>query len=410
MKIAIISREYPPETHIGGIATYSRIAAELLARHGHEVHVLCNGKIGSRKIQAGVEVHRIPMGPHALPQGRFWYRFRSLYRRYLPVYLETRTWATTLLEYVTTQFDLSGFDALEYPETHAEGLLVAQRLSGLRKICRIHSSWLDEYPANFLEARLLLRWQKSGCEAADRVVSPSRYMIGNYAKNRLGFSGTVEYSPNPLQFWKQPIDWNSKAVNHLLFVGRVEHRKGLHILLKALESAPAQAGLVLRIIGAPAPGDTEPDRRCLESFRRAESQGIPGVRMEYLGAIPHEDLPRHYDWAGIVVMPTLMDNYPYVALEALSRGCHVLGSRVGGMPEIISESGAGGLFEPENSAQLAQKIGECQESGERILSEAKEHAERFHARYSEVIAYRRLLSLFGGQSDPHNLPGGEKRN
>ncbi len=409
MKIAFISREYPPETHVGGIATYTEIAAQLLSRMGHEVHVLCNGKDFSRKSQQGVEVHRIPMGAHPLPRGAFMFRYRAWYRKFLPVYLETRTWAVTVNDYVSSRFDLASFDAIEYPETNAEGLLVAQRYPRVRKICRIHSSWLDEYASNPLEARLLLRWQKRGCAAADCVVSPSRYMINHYAATRLGFSGPVLHSPNPQRFWQEPIDWNSKSVRHLLFVGRVEHRKGFHVLLKALESVPADAGLTLRIAGAPASGDNEPDRLCLELFRKAMADGIAGVRLEYLGAVDHDELRAHYDWAGIVVMPTLMDNYPYVALEALSRGCYLLGSHVGGLPEIISEPEAGSLFEPENSAQLAQKIGECQEREEPILSGAKAHAERFQARYSEKAAYDRLLSLLGGFSDSH-IPGGQKGN
>ena len=41
MKIGILSREYPPLTHVGGIATYSAAPAALMAREGHEVHVVC---------------------------------------------------------------------------------------------------------------------------------------------------------------------------------------------------------------------------------------------------------------------------------------------------------------------------------------------------------------------------------
>ena len=84
MKFGILSREYPPLTHVGGIATYSATAAGLLARAGHEVHVVCNGPEPRIEARYGVTVHRVPMGPHPLPAGRLLYTCRARYRRAFP--------------------------------------------------------------------------------------------------------------------------------------------------------------------------------------------------------------------------------------------------------------------------------------------------------------------------------------
>ncbi|HEX6780301.1 MAG TPA: glycosyltransferase, partial [Ktedonobacterales bacterium] len=59
MRICLISREYPPETHIGGIASYTYKTASALARMGHEVHVVTAAwKPGADYEENGVQVHR----------------------------------------------------------------------------------------------------------------------------------------------------------------------------------------------------------------------------------------------------------------------------------------------------------------------------------------------------------------
>ena len=171
MKIGILSREYPPLTHVGGIATYSAAAAELLVREGHEVHVICNGPEHKVQSQRGVTVHRIPMLAHHFPAGRLFYPYRAWYRRTLPHYLDALTWARTAAEYLSTRLHADGFDAWEYPETSGEGAFFPIGKPGgrgPRLVCRVHSSWMDDYSDNFLERRLLLNLQrKRGAQEPD---------------------------------------------------------------------------------------------------------------------------------------------------------------------------------------------------------------------------------------------------
>ena len=65
---------------------------------------------------------------------------------------------------------------------------------------------------------------------------------------------------------------------------------------------------------------------------------------------------RHYDWAGALILPSLMENYPYAALEGLSRGCFLLGSDVGGIPEIIRHGENGLLVRPDEPEALEAAV------------------------------------------------------
>jgi glycosyltransferase involved in cell wall biosynthesis len=403
MKIGLLSREYPPLTHVGGIATYSAAAAELLAREGHEVHVVCNGSRLEVSRRRGVTVHRVPMLSHHFTGGRLFYPYRAWYRRTLPHYLDALTWARTAARYLEEELDPSGFDAWEYPETAGEGALFPAPRPGRRAprlVCRVHSSWMDGFADNALERRLLLRLQRAACLRADRIVSPSAYMAGGYVRDTLRLGRAAEVSRNPLALWDDPIDWDAKAPGHLLFVGRVEHRKGLQVLLRALDSLGEDArGITLRVAGHMYPPTREADAECIRSFQahRDAPEG-PGGRhyaLEYAGPCDHSRLAAHYDWAGAVILPSLMENYPYVALEALSRGCYVIGSAVGGIPEIIDRPERGALFPPENSAILGRKIREWRARNPSIPPGMRDVAAALRAEFAPDACARRLLETYG---------------
>ncbi len=449
MKLGIVSREYPPLTHVGGIATYSAAAARLLAERGHDVHVVCNGPETAVSVEDGVTVHRVRMLTHHFRPGRLGYPWRAAYRRYLPQYLDALTWARTAAAYVAG-LPWRDFDAWEWPETMGEGALLppmtgetagamagggnapGSHASGKpapRGICRIHTGWMEEYAGNALERRLLLAFQRRACRNAARVVSPTRYMADVYARGILGHPGTVTVNRNPIRLWPAPVDWSAKSMDHVLYVGRVEWRKGLQVLLAALDAmGPAADGLKVRVVGHMHPPSRARDRECQDLFRarlaeRGRGAGGAGYNLEYAGACAHDGMRKHYDWAGILVLPSLMENYPYAALEGLSRGCLLVGSRVGGIPEIIDRPGRGQLFPPGDSAFLARIMGECRQRGflpgaERpgtggSLPEAlAENAEAMRAEFGPEACYRRLLEGYGfetgnGKSmERRDLPAG----
>ncbi len=402
MKIGILSREYPPLTHVGGIATYSAAAAALLAREGHEVHVVCNGPEGVVEERRGVTVHRVAMLNHHFRPGRLNYPYRAWYRRTLPHYLDALTWARTAADYLARKLDPADFDAWEFPETSGEGACFP-RLNGAKRprlVCRVHTGWMDAYADNFLERRCLLDLQRRACLRADLIVSPSEYMAGDYVRKTLRLGREVRVNRNPLILWDTPIDWAAKRPGNLLYVGRVEHRKGLQVLLQALDELGADAeGLTLRVVGHMYPPTRELDANCIDFFQsHRDGKSLPGLKgyhLEYAGPCDHSLMHRHYDWAGALILPSLMENYPYAALEGLSRGCFLMGSDVGGIPEIIDRPARGMLFPAENSAILAGKIREWMSRDRSIPGDMKDVAAGIRAEFAPEACARRLLETYG---------------
>ncbi len=75
-----------------------------------------------------------------------------------------------------------------------------------------------------------------------------------------------------------------------------------------------------------------------------------------VGRIPNYEMPQYYASSDVVVLPSLQENFPIVALEAMSSGKPVVASKVGGIPEVIKNNENGILVAPANIDQLVYAL------------------------------------------------------
>lgn len=75
-----------------------------------------------------------------------------------------------------------------------------------------------------------------------------------------------------------------------------------------------------------------------------------------IGGKPHGDIPLWMNACDIYMLPSINEGNPTVMFEALGCGRPFIGTKVGGVPEIISSNDYGILVEPANSFDLADKI------------------------------------------------------
>jgi teichuronic acid biosynthesis glycosyltransferase TuaC len=135
----------------------------------------------------------------------------------------------------------------------------------------------------------------------------------------------------------------------VLYVGRLVFGKGLVELLKAFHGISAnrpRARLVL--VGD---GPLEPALR-----RTAERRGLAG-RVAFPGPAAAGQVAQWMQAADVLCLPSHSEGCPNVVLEAMSCGCPVVASDVGGVPEILSPQG-GTLTPPADAARLAAALSE----------------------------------------------------
>lgn len=116
----------------------------------------------------------------------------------------------------------------------------------------------------------------------------------------------------------------------VLFAGRLIPRKGLHVLLEALEMARAGSGLPFRLIVAGGSRHGRYKKRIRELARRS---GVPAL---FLGTVAHRHMHHIYQQADVLVCPSQRhEAFGLVNVEALSAGIPVIASHIGGIREIV---------------------------------------------------------------------------
>ena len=124
------------------------------------------------------------------------------------------------------------------------------------------------------------------------------------------------------------------------YVGRVSREKGVHVLLKAAGALPDIPFMVAGRRG-----------RMPELVRSAPAN------VEFLGHLDRDALRAFYRKIRILAAPSICwEAFPLSLPEAMHQGVPVVCSRIGGLPEIVSDGRTGLLFEPGDSDELARKI------------------------------------------------------
>lgn len=129
----------------------------------------------------------------------------------------------------------------------------------------------------------------------------------------------------------------------ILFAGRLESYKGVHVLVEALKYLPANTQIKIVGVG--------PDERRLKAMVGKD------MRVEFCGFVPGNELWKMMGLATVVVVPSIW-NEPYglVALEAMCQGTPIIVAKSGGLPEIIGDSGAGIVVPASDAKALARAI------------------------------------------------------
>jgi glycosyltransferase involved in cell wall biosynthesis len=169
---------------------------------------------------------------------------------------------------------------------------------------------------------------------------------------------------------------------YALFVGRLSQEKGVSTLLRAWESLPA---IPLKVAGD---GPLMP-------MVSAASRRAGGAGVEALGWRSRQDILDLLSEASFLIIPSLCyENFPLTIVEAFASGVPVIGSRLGGVGEIIRHGESGLLFDPADARALA-------DSAKRLWADASLRSHlgvgarrQFEALYTAERNYRMLMEIF----------------
>jgi glycosyltransferase involved in cell wall biosynthesis len=143
------------------------------------------------------------------------------------------------------------------------------------------------------------------------------------------------------------------------YFGRLDPTKGVDIVVEALRRAP-QALVRFEIYGVRQPG-------CEAYAAKLERAATSDPRISLLPALPPDAVGQAMGRCGLVVTPSrLLETGPLVVLEAFAAGTPVLGARLGGIAELVSEEVDGLLVPPEDPSAWASAITALAKAPERV--------------------------------------------
>lgn len=145
----------------------------------------------------------------------------------------------------------------------------------------------------------------------------------------------------------------------ILFIGRLEWRKGVGTLLSACRLLRDEIpNLKILIVGGKIFGRNKNNADYKEYKRllkKAEEEKINDISV-FVGNVDHPRLPFYYCSADVFVIPSYYEPFGLVALEAMASKVPTVSSNVGGLAATIKDNNTGLLFEPRNALDLKEKI------------------------------------------------------
>ncbi|MGH3614022.1 MAG: glycosyltransferase family 4 protein [Pseudonocardia sp.] len=184
----------------------------------------------------------------------------------------------------------------------------------------------------------------ASARAAALVVAANSDVQNGYRfhARRLVVEPSAAVDPNA-EVWHSDVERLGPVVG----IGRLVPWKGWSLALEAIARID-EPDVKFVLLG------DGPDRRRLES--RARRLGVAD-RVEFLGALPREDVAAILRSARVLLFPSFHDSSPWAVAEALMAGCPVVSLDLGGVPELVA--GAGGTVVPHAGPDLAGRLAEA---------------------------------------------------
>jgi glycogen synthase len=336
MKIALFTNEFPPNIYGGAGVHIDFLSHELKKLAQVEVRCFGNQKeqtdqLNVLGIQPSLNVMNDENNPHIK-------MFQNLSRN---VEMAQHTLEADVIHCHTWYTHLAGIFSRE---------LVQSPLILTTHSLETHRPWKVEQLGN---GYFLSRWiEHHAYNTADGIIAVSEQMKTDVIE-AYGVSPekvTVIHNGIDPEFYKPTFDNSlllelgiNPAVPFVLFVGRITRQKGISQLIEAAQYFDKNCQIVL-CAGAPDTPEIAAETKALISKLKSNRDGVILISE----MLPREKIKVLYSHARVFACPSLYEPFGIINLEAMSCETPVVGSAVGGIPEIIVENETGYLIPLES--------------------------------------------------------------
>jgi glycogen synthase len=354
LHVGLVVAEYPPSP-VNGIARYVHSLAIGLADLGHVVRVFTRSSAHTTvDLEGGVWVHRVEVtsdhddAPNALPDvpGSAW------------------SFSVSCLAEAKRVAEWREFDVVQVPNWDSEGVAfiadasfrtVLAVLTPLATAGQINPELFHPGSPDFQRLVAVEQWCYRN---ADAFLIPSesirdQVLDGYGVELPRDRTALVPLGIGPAERG----DINPPTGETVLFVGRLERRKGIDTLLDAIVYVaplfPAATFVIAGDYSIPAGPDGRTFREVWES---SDAGRDLASRVSFLGRVSDEELDGLYARCDVLVAPSRYESFGLVLLEAMRCGRPVIAGACGGMKTIVVDGVTGRLVTPGDGPELSTAI------------------------------------------------------
>ena len=214
----------------------------------------------------------------------------------------------------------------------------------------------------------------------DCIITPSKFLQDKLISGNLNYK-RITTIHNFVNDSKENNNNNDNG--YAFYFGRLSIEKGILNLVEAIKKIDSGKLIIA--------GDG-PERRKIENFVKRNKLED---RITLVGYLNQEQIREYIKKSKFIVLPSIWyENCPYSILEAMEIGKPIIGSRIGGIPELIEDEKNGFLYEYNNIDELATKMRLLLENDKLAQSQGKESRKLYEEKYSEEIYYNKIYKIY----------------
>jgi hypothetical protein len=388
LRLCFLTRRWTSETAPGGVAVWTQSLASGLAARGHAVTVVTEALVApSTDIEDGLTVRRVAPRRDVAPSGLL-----------AGAPADLAAFSVAAARAVEAVHAADGLDLVSGPvsdlepaATIAAGVVpTAVSLHTTRGVAH-EGAALDDHAKAAVAAETAL------LAAAPRALANSRAILADMRRVHPGALAKADVALVPHGLADLAADLASRPTSdgrqRLLFVGRLELRKGADVLLDALPRLLAdRPALEVDIVG-----DDDPDGPPLREAFLERWSGAPRLgRVRFLGPLPRAALPALYTAADVVLAPSRYESFGLASAEAMMFAKPVIAARAGAAPEVIVEGETGLLVPPGDAPALAQAAAALLDNPARARALGAAGRRRYESEFALEVMAERVEEVFSG--------------
>jgi glycosyltransferase involved in cell wall biosynthesis len=357
LKYWLLTTEYPP-LFGGGISTYCYHTANMLAEKGYAVTVFIpDEQVKNYKEEKKNSIRIIKFGTNRTGMQNYLghvpnmaYAFAGITRHFIekegsPDCIESQ-------EYLAISYYILQFKLLKYPGFENVAILLTLHSPAFLYL-HYNREGIYSFPNYWIG-----EMEKSCIQCADYIIAPSQYIIDEIKKHISFDESKVSVIHNPYSF-QQNENATQKNIsrNKMIFFGKLSPQKGVFEMFAYLKNLWDNGfENILTVIGG-TDKVYYPEMKTMGQIINDKYEGyIKKGLIKFEGKIAPEKKSASLSDAHVVIIPSLNDNLPYAAIEAMSAGKVVLTSVQGGQKEITEDGVDGFLFDHEKPETFAEKL------------------------------------------------------